>query len=199
MAIDLWAARLERPLSAQETEHMLALLPPERRERVLRIQQVEKRREPLCAYLILRHALWEQYHWRELPRVAMSSFGKPFFPDFPTVQFNLSHTTGAVLVGLSDQAIGVDIEKIRPVSTRSMRRLADVSTEQAFFKSWVRREARSKRSGNGVGTMLESETPLQNGEFFYYVETFPGYVAGVATRSEAYPGRLHKFSLDEMI
>ena len=47
---------------------MLPLLPPERRERLLRIKQPEKRREPLCAYLILRHALWEQYRWRELPR-----------------------------------------------------------------------------------------------------------------------------------
>ena len=199
MPIELWAARLERPLTERETEAMLALLPPERRERVLRIKQAEKRREPLCAYLILRHALWEQYHWRQFPPVALSSFGKPYFPDFPTVHFNLSHTTGAVLVGLSDQPVGVDIEKIRPVSPRAMRRLADVATEKAFFQSWVRREARSKRGGTGVGTMLEAETPLQYGEYFYFLETFPGYVAGVATRSRDVPGPVRKFALDEML
>ena len=61
------------------------------------------------------------------------------------------------------EPVGVDIEHIRPVSERAMRRLADVTTERAFFQSWVRREARAKRSGAGVGTMLASETPLQPG------------------------------------
>lgn len=141
MSIELWAARLERRLTERETEAMLPLLPPERQERLLRIKQSEKRREPLCAYLILRHALWEQYRWRELPPIRLTSLGKPYFPDFPEVHFNLSHTTGAVLVALSGEPVGVDIEHIRPVSERAMRRLADVTTERAFFQSWVRREA----------------------------------------------------------
>ena len=143
MSIELWAARLERPLTERETTAMLRLLPEARRERLLRIKQPEKRREPLCAYLILRHALWEQYRWQELPEIRLSSFGKPYFPEHPDVHFNLSHTAGAVLVGLSDRPVGVDIEHIRPVSQRTMRRLADVGTERAFFQSWVRREARA--------------------------------------------------------
>ena len=186
MSIELWAARLERPLTERETEAMLPLLP-----------QSEKRREPLCAYLILRHALWEQYRWRELPPIRLTSLGKPYFPDFPEVHFNLSHTTGAVLVALSGEPVGVDIEHIRPVSERAMRRLADVTTERAFFQSWVRREA--KRSGVGVGTMLASETPLQPGERFYFLDTFPGYVAGVATRDGGPPGQVRKYSLDDMM
>ena len=170
MSIELWAARLERPLTERETAAMLRLLPEARRERLLRIKQPEKRREPLCAYLILRHALWEQYRWRELPEIRLSSFGKPYFPEHPDVHFNLSHTAGAVLVGLSDRPVGVDIEHIRPVSQRTMRRLADVGTERAFFQSWVRREARTKRSGTGVGTMLSAEEPLRPGEQFYLLD-----------------------------
>ena len=150
MSIELWAARLERPLTERETEAMLPLLPPERQERLLRIKQSEKRREPLCAYLILRHALWDQYRWRELPPIRLTSLGKPYFPDFPEVHFNLSHTTGAVLVALSGEPVGVDIEHIRPVSERAMRRLADVTTERAFFQSWVRREARSSLGSDSI-------------------------------------------------
>ena len=37
MSIELWAARLERPLTERETEGMLPLLPPERRERLLKL------------------------------------------------------------------------------------------------------------------------------------------------------------------
>lgn len=198
MAIDLWAARLERTLTEQETERILRILPPNRRERLMKLRQEEKRREPLCAYLILCLALWELYQWRGFPEMAENSMGKPYFPEHPEVRFNISHTTGAVLVGVSDHPIGVDIERIRPVSQRTMRRLADVSTEQDFFRNWVRREARTKRSGNGIGTMMRSETPLQQGEFYYELDTFPGYVAGIATRDKAPLGPLRKYSLDDL-
>lgn len=199
MAVELWAALLDRPLTERETEALLTLLPPERRARLERVKDRSKWRETLCAYAILRRALWEKYRWKELPEIEISPLGKPSFPAFPTVHFNLSHTGGAVLVGLSDEPIGVDIEKIRPVSERTMRRLADVATEKAFFQSWVRREARSKRTGAGVGTMMEGETTLQYGEYFYYVDTFPEYVAGVATRSEEGLGKIHRFSLEQMV
>lgn len=199
MPVELWAARLERPLTERETGLMLDMLPPERRERILRLKQPEKRREPLCAYLILRLALREQYHWLELPEICLSPQGKPCFPEHPAVHFNISHTSGAVLVGLSDQPLGVDIEKVRPVSRRAMRKLAGVVTEEAFFQSWVRREARVKRSGTGIGTMMRGETPLQPGEFYYPLETFPGYAAGVATRSTEKPGAVRKYSLNEIL
>ena len=199
MGIELWAARLERELTAREAEAMLKLMPQERRERVLRIRQEERRREPLCAYMILRLALRERYGWREWPRIERTSLGKPFFPEQPNVHFSISHTVGAVLVGLSDQPVGVDIEKLRPVSQRAMRRLAGVSSEEAFFESWVRREARTKRTGSGIGTMMRSETPLQYGEYYYEVETFPGYVAGVATRSTDKPEAVQRYALDEML
>lgn len=197
MSIELWAARLERPLTERETEAMLPLLPPERQERLLRIKQSEKRREPLCAYLILRHALWEQYRWRELPPIRLTSLGKPYFPDFPEVHFNLSHTTGAVLVALSGEPVGVDIEHIRPVSERAMRRLADVTTERAFFQSWVRREARAKRRGQGLGALLGPELPWETGEVCTPLEIFPGYDAALAAGGA--PSAIHRRSLEELV
>jgi 4'-phosphopantetheinyl transferase len=199
MALELWAARLTRPLTDREEETLLGLLPQERRTRLARVSVPERRSEALCAYAILRHALWEQYRWRELPELAHTSLGKPYFPAFPTVQFNLSHTAGAVLVGLSDEPVGVDIEKLRPVSQRSMERLAGVSTERAFFQSWVRREARAKRTGGGIGTLLGGETQLLPGEQFWYLDTFPGYVAGAASRGGSRPGRVRCYTLDEML
>lgn len=199
MPIDLWAVRLERPLTEKETAAMLRVLPPERRERLLRLKPEEKWREPLCAYLMLCMALRSRYGWKELPPIALTDRGKPYFVAFPDIHFNISHTNGAVLVAVSDQPVGVDIEKVRPVSQRSMRRLAAAETPEGFFQSWVRREARAKRSGDGVSTMMRSESPLQYGEYYYELETFPGYVAGVATRSKEKPEKVKKYSLEEMI
>ena len=199
MPIELWTARMERPLSDPEREAILPLLPPDRRERLLRVQEVGKQREPLCAYLILCLALRQKYGWKSIPEVALGRLGKPYFPEHPEVHFNISHSSGAVLVGVTDQEIGVDIERIRPVGQRMMTRMARVSTAEAFFQSWVRREARAKRSGNGVGTIMRSESPLQPGEAYYELDTFPGYAAGLATRSRELPGRLHRYSLDDML
>ena len=59
--------------------------------------------------------------------------------------------------------MGVDIERVRPVSVRAMERIAGVRTEAAFFRSWVRREARVKRTGSGIVTMMRTEAPLNRG------------------------------------
>ena len=135
----VWALLLDRPLSAQEAAELTALLPPERRERLHRMRLPEKRQEVLCAYLILRRALREQYRWQEIPPIVCEDDGKPFFPDAPQVQFNLSHTAGAVLAALSDRPVGVDIERIRPLSPLARRRLAEGTSQEAFFADWVRR------------------------------------------------------------
>ena len=47
MPIELWTARMERPLSDPEREAILPLMPPARRERLLRMKEAEKQREPL--------------------------------------------------------------------------------------------------------------------------------------------------------
>ena len=106
---------LERPLTAEETEVLTALLPSGRRARLERIWDAARRQEPLCAYFILRRAVWEQYHWQELPPLALTEKGKPYFPDIPAVHFSISHTDGAVLAALSAAPVGVDVERLRPV------------------------------------------------------------------------------------
>ena len=97
MAIGIWAARMERPLTERESDAMLRLLPESRRVRFDRLQKPEKRDEVLCAYTMLHLALRERYGWHKIPEMTVSTAGKPEFPAFPDVQFNISHTAGAVL------------------------------------------------------------------------------------------------------
>ena len=196
MPVGLWAVQLDRPLTEKEAAGLLTLLPSERRERLLRTE-AEKRREPLCAYAALRLALRRTYGWQELPQMARTDRGKPYFPGFPDLHFSLSHTEGAVLVGISDRPLGVDIQRIRPVSRRLLGRVAGEGED--FFSAWVRREARSKRTGVGVGAMLRKEMPMEEGEGFCLLETFPGYAAGVSARAEDLPGTLWVCALEDLI
>ena len=199
IAHKLWAAELDRPITTEEAEHLTALLPPGRRERLLRVKAPARRREPLCAYLLLRLALRETCGWETLPDISLSQQGKPCFPDHPDVHFNLSHTSGAVLVGVSDHPVGVDIERLRPVSSVALRRLAPDVEEKNFFPCWVRREARAKLDGVNMEPLLRAETPLREGEFYYPLETFPGYAAGVATGRPDAPGPPSLYTLDELM
>lgn len=113
MPIQVWLARMERSLTEQEYGDMMALLPDARRERLEKLPK-EKHQEVLCAYLLLRMALWEQCGWRDLPRIEVDELGKPFFPDHPDTHFSLSHTAGAAAAALADTPVGVDIEPRPP-------------------------------------------------------------------------------------
>ena len=168
MQIQLISIRLERPFTDTEVERLLRLVPPERRQRLAHLKDPVVGHEPICAYAALTY----------------NKYGKPEFAEHPEVQFNLSHTRGAVLVGIHDRPIGVDIERIRPVSERTMQRLAGAVTEREFFESWTRRESRAKWGGAGLAAMKREASPTMLGERFEYIETFPGYVACVCTHTD---------------
>ena len=181
MAADLWAVRLERPLTEEEMLLLTDLLPAQRRLRLERTP-MEKRREPLCAYALLRRALREQYGLTDLPSIAFGPLGKPVFRERTDIYFSISHTGGAVLVGLSDAPIGVDIQAHQPVGNALLRHFG-METPDAFFRSWVRREARAKRAGTPVE--LRAESSLAPEEGYWPLVTFPGFFAGVsAARGE---------------
>ena len=181
-------------------ETLERLLPAERRARLERMRNQALRREPLCAYAMLRWALRERYGWRTLPEIRTAEGGKPGFADHPEVHFNISHTEGAVLVGLADRPVGADIERLRPVSPRLMSRMAGTTTEQAFFRLWVRREARTKRDGSGIGAMLRREPPMKEGEHYRELVLFPGYLAGSSVCCDEPPAwNIRSVTLDELL
>lgn len=184
MTVELLAVRWDRPLTEDGERLLLSLLPPLRRERLLQTRW-ERRGEPLCAYGLLSMALWERYGWRTLPELAVTERGKPFFPGAPEVQFSLSHTRGAALVGLSAQPVGVDMERLRPVRVAALRRTEGAASETEFFQTWVRREARCKLRGDGIAAMLHSEPPFAPEEHYREVTLLPGYVAGAAVLGSA--------------
>lgn len=174
----VYMARLTRDLSDGERERLLGCLPPARRTRLERARAGQ--RETLCAYGLLCAALWRTLRWTALPPVALSAAGKPYFPDFPGVQFSVSHTDGAVMAGLSPEPIGVDIERVRPMKPRFMRRTAGTDDVDAFFRYWVAAEACGKRDGVGVAGVLHGRVTGLSDAGFRAADAFPGYAAGVA-------------------
>jgi 4'-phosphopantetheinyl transferase len=99
-----------------------------------------------------------------------SEKGKPLLSD-THLQFNLSHTKEAFLIGCSQtQAIGVDIELIsRNIDVIALSREIMSAAEkdyflsqpaarqkEIFFRVWTRKEAFVKALGIGIGTNLKN-------------------------------------------
>lgn len=97
--------------------------------------------------------------------------GKPVLHGAQNIFFNISHTRGLVVCGISKRAIGVDTEYIRPFDRRLMRR---VCTEdeiayiyggsgekqsfnqqwERFFRLWTLKESYLKATGQGIAVPM---------------------------------------------
>ena len=111
--VEVYALRIRRDLSSSERAALLEILPYGRRQRLLRTRE-DKQVQALCAYGALHLALHRQYDFFGFPPISIAEGGKPYFPDYPHIQFNLSHTDGAVVCAVSSPPVGVDLERSRP-------------------------------------------------------------------------------------
>jgi 4'-phosphopantetheinyl transferase len=99
-------------------------------------------------------------------RIARGEHGKPRLPDRPDLEFNLSHSGAALLLGIARaQPLGVDIEMVarrRPVlelahrffssgEAAALARLDAARQQAAFLRLWSSKEAVVKALGRGLG------------------------------------------------
>ena len=100
-------------LDQLNTEAVISFLPrlsEARRNRVLSMKPEGPRVQSVLAELLLRRALREEFGLTELPKIETGEKGKPFFPDYPKIHFNLSHCKYAVACALDSAPVGVDAE-----------------------------------------------------------------------------------------
>ena len=73
---------------------------------------------------------------------------KPRF-DTEEAYFNLSHSGGVMMLGISHSPIGVDIEKIRDIDYKKFD-FIDADDLEDFFEKWTERESYLKFTGEGL-------------------------------------------------
>ena len=96
----------------------------------------------------------------DLPEIAVTPRGKPYFPGRP-LYFSISHTPRRVFCAVSDRPVGVDAEEpdrtVNPrladkiLSPAEYRRwLACPDRNAALLRFWVLKEAAAKLTGEGL-------------------------------------------------
>ena len=104
--------------------------------------------------------LYREATGEDLPPIAVTPRGKPYFPDSPW-HFSISHTKGHAFCALAKCPVGIDAEE---QDRRIQLKLADkvlskeeklrfdrcVDKNDAFLRLWVLKEAAAKLTGEGL-------------------------------------------------
>ena len=105
--------------------------------------------------------LLQQLCGGELPEIAYTKLGKPYFVDSP-LHFSVSHTSKTVFCCISDQNVGIDAESCdriaRPVYLSRAEQAqieSSADPQRDFLRLWVLKEAYAKLTGKGVGNYLK--------------------------------------------
>jgi len=143
-------------------------------------------------------------------RFTYSDKGKPSLPDFPHLEFNVSHSGDLWACAVSESSVlGLDIERIRPMpdcdaialrffapsEREALNTFAEEDKAAAFFRCWTRKEAYIKALGDGLSRDLSSFTVSCADEEFstvrdlvtfesWHLQSFapaPGYAGAVTT------------------
>ncbi len=162
--VQVWGILLE--VADSELPRAASILSQDERERAERLISEEHRRRSMAAHAMLR-AILSRYCGAspEQLTIRRTPDGKPVLSDYPSVQFNLTHSHGRALIAVAKgQEVGVDLEQVRrevDVLRLAKRFLSErdltciehgdpAQRHERFLKAWVAREAVFKADGRGM-------------------------------------------------
>lgn len=145
-------------------------LEKKRQEKILQFMQEKDRKLSLGAGLLLHRILPE--YGKDTCDIYTNTNGKPLIQG---LCFNLSHSEERVLLAISDNDIGCDIEKVTKAPfniaehffcTEERKYLSDMpegeKKNRDFFRLWAIKESYIKMTGKGLSLPLDSfEARLQ--------------------------------------
>jgi 4'-phosphopantetheinyl transferase len=160
--IDVWKVCVSSNLVLVDS--FLTLLTPDEVERANRFYQQKDHNRFIISRGILRHILGRYLN----QEAAVIEFGlgknkKPYVINSAllNLQFNLSHSGDAILLAVSDSAIGADVEFINHdfgftgvlddnFSVNEITYIKENESAERFFRIWTRKEALTKATAQGL-------------------------------------------------
>lgn len=168
--VDIWTVNLDR--LPQDWVRHFRVLDAKEVERGYRFRQRSLARRFWAAHTALRIILARYLDCEPAEiRFALDGLGKPHVVDAVDLFFNMSHSDGVALIGVSGASpLGVDIEVVRPIpeamaivaeqfgpAEASLLRRADADVRnEVFLKVWTLIEAVLKGKGTGLTAGLRS-------------------------------------------
>jgi len=218
----IYLSKIDLSLNHDTYNSLLQAISKENRERCRRFKFMEDALRTLYGELILRHVLIQHFSSNnEGIKILKGESGKPYVSGVP-IHFNISHSGDFVVCAISEQSIGIDIEKIVEVdltlATRYFCRceyddlLAQDKNNRHdyFFSLWTLKESYIKWLGGGMSIPLDSfyfkiaddgismtDTHRKTKPYFkqFYID---GYKLSLCSMFANFPDKIQKISIEEM-
>lgn len=160
---ELYAANTDCLKNKELFDACYAMLPSFRKEKIDRLQSIEKKALSMGAFLLLTDVLRKIGISPEEIEFSYNANGKPTLTHFPNVHFSLSHSGNTVFCAVSDAAVGCDVERIRRIDFNIISRFfspgeqaqiesqpTEADKEKMFFRLWTLKESFIKATGQSL-------------------------------------------------
>lgn len=137
--------------------------------------------------ILLAYVLVHFYGKSEpLPSTEVTDSGKPYLSD-RSLEFNISHSYGKVVLAISDKPVGIDIEHTdRSIPEIVCRRFFNMT--EATVEEWTKFESYSKLLGDGIYGV---SYPPNDGEVFFKTYTdIENYLVSVCSSENNFPEKI---------
>jgi 4'-phosphopantetheinyl transferase len=166
-------------LTDSEYEKWFSLMTEEKQERVSRYKDSERRKCSVAGEKLVKEYIGKSLNISpEALVIFTDKNGKPYIENCP-LYFNISHCENTLIYAFSDEEIGIDIEKIRPISQSVLKRFFSTEEQEFvlgkplnesesedydkpqilenFYRIYTLKEAICKKSGIGIKGLKTAE------------------------------------------
>lgn len=130
-----------------------------------------------------------------------NQYGKPYLKN---KYFNISHADNYLLLGIADEEIGVDMQKItfkknvEKLFSEEEQNILKTAKEKMFTRYWVLKESYAKYLGVGISKKILQETIIKKDVYFYEYEDLNGYMIAVCLKNKHPKEKINYLTLNEL-
>ncbi|MBP2077294.1 4'-phosphopantetheinyl transferase family protein [Oceanobacillus polygoni] len=165
--VEVFICRLPEEKSQSDLTSLLTYVSDESQKRILKFFHLADAYRTLVGELLIKHVLYKQTGKRVKDiTIGKNAYGKPYFPDYPSIQFNISHSGDFVVCAVNDQQVGIDVEKVKAFDLCMAKQLftefeyweilAAENKSLACYDFWTMKESYVKALGKGLAIPLHS-------------------------------------------
>lgn len=169
--LDIYFLEINRNIEKIDFNKLLNFVSEEKKERISRFHWFEDAQRSLFGDVLVRYAICKRLNNNNSELVfGANEYGKPVLLKPNEIHFNISHSGNWVVCAVDDNAVGIDVETVKPIDIKIAERffsrneytsLQNQPKEMRlkfFYIIWTLKESYIKMEGKGLSIPLNSFT-----------------------------------------
>ena len=165
--VDVFVCALPTNRSRVALNALLVNVSDEKQKRIQQFYHLDDAYRTLIGDLLIGSIFYKRtgIHTKDVA-IKKNAYGKPFFPEYPFIQYNISHSGDYVVCVVHEHPVGIDVEKVQPFDLQLAKQLfttmeyGDIlcaeNRSHACYDIWTIKESYVKALGKGLAIPLNS-------------------------------------------